>query len=147
MHDQNPLDINIFDLLALAPAAPSAGANFSLAVNLNARWRITAIRFTFTTDANAANRRIQVGGIVGTINFALSGAGDIQTASEARNYDFNVGTGSAYSSGDADNLYAPLNSQMYLEVGDSLRIIIANIQAGDAITNIGIRLQQWITED
>lgn len=144
MTTQNPLDTSIFDIFTRAGVSPSAGANFTQAMNINSRSQIINVQFLLTTDANAADREIIITGDDGTDEIYSTGPSSIQTASLAVRYHANIGA-PAGTFGTALLQTVPLNSQFILSEGDTLQINVTNIQAGDAITDISIRIKQWIT--
>lgn len=147
MTNQNPLSTSIFDVITLAPADPAAGANLALNVNANARWQILFVGFRLVTDAQAATRLINLHGFDGTdiIYNIMPSASHI--ASTDKQYHFNTGAGRSTTGGSASDQIIALNSDMYLNIGDSLRTTITNIQTGDQISDVRVRVKQWITEE
>jgi len=144
---QNPLGPDPYDLITLAPADPAAGANFSLSVNANARWQIISVQFQVAFDATAANRRVNVHGFDSTDIIHRQSALNFGTASITVEYDCNIATGSAYQEGSVLNESIPLPDQLYLNIGHSIRITISNIQTTDQISDVRLRVKQWITEN
>lgn len=147
MTDHNALGPDPFDVITIAPANPAAGANFSVAVNLNSRWQVIYAEFQLVTDANAAARLIKTHGNDGTDDIYLSGPTVDLTASLTGRYHGNVGTGTATDLGAGSRLIFPLNDQFFLNLGDTLRITIDSIQVGDQIQDIRFRVKQWISEE
>ncbi len=147
MNNQNPLNTNVFDVITLGPANPAAGANFTLSVNANSRWRIIGLDFTVQTDGTAANRIVEVHGFDGTDIIQVTRSLNLHTASLTIDYNANTGTGQAHEGGSIIDIQMPLNNDLYLNIGDSIRITVINIQTGDQISDIRVRVQQWITEN
>ena len=147
MRSQNPIDVNSFDIITITPANPAAGNNYGLAVNVNARWQILYVGFNLGTDANVAGRIAAVHGWDGTDIIYETHPSVPQAASLNFSYHFNVGVGNPHTGGAGSLLVAPLNDQLFLRQGDSIFILIHNIQAADQISDIRIRLKQWITEN
>lgn len=143
----NPLDTSVFDVITLSPADPAAGANFTLSVNANARWQILSLQFTIAYNATGANRRVEVHGFDGTDIIQKQAPLNFGTASITVEYDCNIGTGSAYQEASVLSESFPLAGDLYLNIGDSIRITVFNIQATDQISDIRVRVKQWITED
>lgn len=144
---QNPLSTEIFDILTLTPANPALGANFSLAVDSNARWQVISIHFKLNVDANAANRLPSIEGFDGTNIIHRQRPLNIQTAAIDADYDCNVATGSSYEEASILAISIPLPDHFYLQAGDSIRITVLGMLAGDQLENIIIRVKQWITEN
>jgi hypothetical protein len=147
MTTDNPIDVNVFDIVTIAPTSPAAGNNFSLAVNANARWQILYVGFVLVTDATVAGRIASVHGFDGTDIIYETHPSVPQAASLAFSYHFNVGSGGAHTGGAGSLIVAPLNSQLFLRQGDSIFVLVHNIQAADQISDVRIRLKQWITEN
>lgn len=147
MNPNNPLDVNVFDIITIEVPNPGAANNLGLGVNINARWHILSCTFTFATDANAANRLITVGGDDTSVGFSQTMPDTAQAANLAILYHFNIGIGHPYNGGDATRLICPLNRELILRQTDSFNIIISNMQAGDQISNASVRFKQWITEN
>lgn len=147
MQTANPLGPNPFDVITLSPANPSAGADFSLDVNANTRWQVTFVGFRLITDANSGTRIIGVHGFDGTdiIYRAMSSA--TMSVSANSQFHFNVGIGRSTTGGSAADQIISLNAHLILNIGDSIRITVTNIQVGDQISDIRIRVHQWITEN
>lgn len=146
MDNHNPLDINVFDIFSRTATNPSAGANFSLAVLPRAREQLIYISFKLITDANAANRLIQIGALINSIPFYTSNAGTAEIASRDYDYYFNIGIGSSFTGGSTDDVNAPLNAQFFLEDDDTITITITDIQVGDQISDIRLVSKLWMID-
>lgn len=147
MHINNPIDTAIFDILTIAPVNPAAGASLSIAVNLNARWQLISVEFVLVTDANAADRLITIEGDDGTDEFYGSAPTGPQTASQNIRYRGNTGIGQPFQMGTAGRIGFPLNTNFFLNTGDTLDILIGGIQVADQISDIVFRVKQWIVEN
>lgn len=147
MDNRNPIDTAVFDVLTIAPTDPAVGANFSQALNLNSRWQIIYVEFILATDVNAANRLIKVHGNDGTDDIYLTGPNVPLTANLTARYFCNTGAGDADDLGAGSRLAVPLNTNFYLNQADTFRITIDSIQVGDQISDIRIRVKQWIVEN
>ena len=114
-------------------ATPSAGAEIVQAVATNQQWIIQSIRFTLTTDANAADRRVHIQiGTDTTVDIDAFSQTD-HTASLARNYTC-AHFGAINDSVDDDDILIPIPAN--IEISDIWRITTdtTNLQAGDAFT-------------
>ncbi len=147
MSTLNALGPNPFDIITVAPANPAAGANLAVNVNLNARWQLLFIGFRLVTDANAATRIINMHGFDGTDIIYNAMPSATQIASINNQYHFNAGIGRSTTGGSSANQLIPINSDFILKIGESVRTTIANIQVGDQISDVRIRVKQWIQEE
>ena len=138
-----PLEQGTFFILN--PTSPAAGSDFILppADYANRRLLIEAIRFTFTTDANVADRRFNIqwtdlGGFGSILQWNT-----VQAASLARVYFLRPGPGTTATL-FAGNLHGPMYENMLIIHNRCrLELCFSNIQAGDAITGIYIQGRQW----
>lgn len=147
MSTLNALGPDPVAIITLAPADPAAGANLSLTVNANARWQLLFIGFLLTTDVNAATRLINMHGFDGTDIIYNAMPSATQTASLNIRYHFNTGIGRSTTGGSSANQIISINADFLLNLGDSIRTTITNIQVGDQISDVRVRVKQWISEE
>ena len=138
----HPFDTSIFDIITITPGNPSAGNNLVFAPNTQTRIQIISVLFTFTSDANAANRAVRLIITDGSDTFFIAPPDLVQVASQGEVYCFSVRGGSAYSSGDALTHSIPLPPNLWIRDTGSVESLITNIQVGDALTNPAIRFIQ-----
>lgn len=122
---------------------PAAGANFSYTENDFINRKISAIRFDLTTDANAADRYVQL-----TMNstsrlIVLGISNTAHTASLTRSYTCAT-WGYLPSTANDDDILIPIPLNLIQKSGDSIKSAVTGIQVGDAITSIKIYGEQWI---
>lgn len=124
-------------------SAPAAGAEWSYAVPSGRHIRIYSIRFTFATDATAANRRPHIVHSRGATTYQEMWSTTVHTASVTRNYSCSP---TGWISGDLDDndQFIPLPSPFIIRGGDTLATSTVNIQAGDAYTAITIYGELWM---
>lgn len=113
-----------------------AGADYTASLQRYDRWRLVAVTFDLTTDANAANRYVQVQYLDGTgVPIARDITAFVQVASKAYHY-----SGSLEGLVGQDGLTAVTASfrlsGLWLEAGQSVRIQLGAVQVGDALTNV-----------
>lgn len=122
---------------------PAAGAGYTLVLSRFDRWRLIAVSFLLTTDSNVANRfpAIEYSGATGTPNMADPVQAAIVASTTAQRnlgalnfHDWKSGTG-------LDNCF-PL-SGLWLEAGSTVKIVVANIQVGDQLSNIRLTFDRW----
>jgi hypothetical protein len=126
-----------------AQVNPAAGANVTYTLDANIKVQITGFRFTLTTDANAADRRVMIYGYIAAAIHYLTTASVIQTASLTRTYNFHVGLAPLDAGADTAQIFCPLPDNFFLMGGNSVRSMINNLQATDQISGTVISFKQW----
>lgn len=123
--------------------SPAAGSSFTLAVDPRYVTRILTCLFTLSTDANAANRYVTVEALDGNGNsFAAEAAGVVVTANTtSQRFAGSVTRGVAEWAANTDVLF-PLWRHM-LKGGETVKINVAAIQAGDTLTAITFAVEQY----
>lgn len=123
---------------------PAAGAEVNFQVANQTQIEILALRFTFATDANAADRRPHVIFIPANINDRYISFGpDNQTASLTREYTFSPFGGPAATL-DNNDVMVDMPRDVVLGPLGSIRTETTNIQVGDQYTNFFIRFRQSV---
>jgi hypothetical protein len=121
----------------LLGAQPAAGANFSLTSPGELGWRLTAVTFRLTADANAANRAVTVDYDNGNGQlFGSNGLAAVFTANQVPVLSFQANIGAAVSN-TALQAFAPLLPVEFAR-GQKLQINVLNKQAGDQLDRIVI---------
>jgi len=114
---------------------PAAGANFTRSFDGYGIRRLLALVFTLTTDGNAANRYVTVEYQGKDANaFTVNAATVVVTASSTQRYAGDIWKGDSEWNTGTDVLFGLAN--IMLMPGDTLNIIVANIQVGDTLTKI-----------
>lgn len=144
MDIQHPLDADIYQVLTIPISDPMAGAPLSYTIPANVRLEILTFDFTFTSDANAANRILKIMGNDGVTTNPTLFSGIIQTANNAWTYHF----GQGYQLTDLTaNFDAVMQALPWGFALNSVNVLVAqplNIQVGDTITDASIRVRRWI---
>lgn len=138
----HPLDVSIFAIQTALQANPAAGADFDISVIPALRCELLSINFTFTTDANAADRIVRIKTISDTFSCNYSITPVLQPASKAFFYNFGVGL-PAINLSAINSVQGGLPIGMFFEYTDDLESDIAGIQVGDQISNIRYRYRYW----
>lgn len=124
---------------------PGAGNDIEIYPVSGIRWLVSSIRFTFTTDANVANRQVQY-----TVHdTAALGAHFrcvfLHVASTSVGYSIWGGIGvSEFNTGLV--VVIPLPPRLILNVQYRLRVGALSSQVGDAFTSIYVFGERWIDD-
>ena len=123
---------------------PSAGAEASITVPTNARWRIISAYIILATDATSVDRvphllvdngqKIVVDSVV---------AAAIQASSSARLCWM---AGAGYGRYDQNSQTMPLPVDCYAYAGWRIRTDTTSLQAGDDYTSLKLAVEEWIEE-
>jgi hypothetical protein len=106
------------------------------------RWQIISISFHIVTDATVASRVPAISITNGGIFITAFDGGVSLSASSTRNWTF-APLIPAVDAGATQNRTTPLPADQIQIGNDTIKLSIANGQAGDAITNIQLRLRMW----
>lgn len=118
-----------------AIANPAAGSGAAFVCDGRGLRRLLSLVFTLTTDANAANRYVTVEFQGNDANaYCVNAAGVTVAASTTQRFAGTISRGQGEWASGSDILY-PLES-LFLYPGDTLRVVVAAIQAGDTLTKI-----------
>jgi hypothetical protein len=128
--------------------SPGAGSAFTFPMVGQYNTRAVAVVAQLATSAAAANRWAELRALDADGNvWERWGGGVIVLASSTLQLvwqDGRTGAELATAGADATPLYMPLTPR-FLEGGDSLRIFVGNMQAGDALTGIRLTLERFPT--
>lgn len=113
--------------------SPSAGANFTLSSPTGRVLLVDMFSFRLTTDANAANRVVNVIYDDGSVTLAQAISPNNHVASTAIDYLFGPYVFTDSLIGTIDRMHMPAVSVGYTR---RLRTSITNIQVGDTITRV-----------
>jgi hypothetical protein len=142
----NPFNSNVFDVVTLNPANPGAGANLAYNCPDNCRLEILSCNFLFTADANVANRYITLSCTDATAIWGVSRSQVPHTAGLSWNYFFETGLIDEIDLSAGSILIEPLAYQVFLDVGTFFTLNVTNIQVGDALSGIYLRVKRWVRE-
>lgn len=128
------------------PEDPAAGAGWSYTVSGAYFERILAITFTLTTSAIVASRNVTVDfKVPGTGRFYSAGPTVLQTAGSTQIYNaVRLFGGSDWNAGTPVYFGLP---DFILPVAYEIELSIANIDAGDTVTDIGLLRERIQTGD
>lgn len=140
-----PIGLETGGLDVAAPANPGAGNNLNYTRNDELLWKIKTIEMTLTTGAAVANRVVHlrlvdsIGGnweVASTVNHA---------ASLARVYHFMAGLQIPCYADDND-IFVPLPTGILMGGNLSeINTVITNLQAADALSDISVGIEKFIT--
>lgn len=118
-------------IVTISGTNPAAGAEVSMSVPSGQIYRILAINFSLTTDANAANRRVHVQFQSETTGMTIDCYGDTdQAASVSRTYSC-AAFGATPATTDDNDIIIPIPQDIYLPAGGDIKTATTNKQAGD----------------
>lgn len=146
MSNSHPLDNTVYDVLTIVQANPAPGANFTITVPDNERFQILGLRFALVNTSDAADRLIRINFNDGTTDHPIINVGRIQVATETISYNFAPGYTFQNSVTDFDSIDQHFPNDVILTPRNTIDSDIANLQAGDQLAVISIRVKRWITE-
>lgn len=139
---QHPLDITVFRFRLTTLASVAAGSELSFAFTGNERNELLALAFTFTTDANVANRTINLFWTRGGSSILIAQTNVAHPANTAVEYSFapNWDNSGGILGG---RLHFPLAWPPLFSKGDAITTVTTNIQVGDQYTLIKAPTKLW----
>lgn len=129
-------------VINVADVAP--GAEFTLTARGGEWWRVISVTWTFTTDANVANRAVALAADDGTDTFWRVGTAAVQAGGQTGQYCVYAGAASSQTTGGVSAYPLPFGG-LWLQSGWSLRSVTDQIQVGDAFTSIRALVQEYQT--
>lgn len=125
-------------------AQPAAAADFTESVPSGKVMRLRALEFLFTTDANAADRIVQILITTSAGPFYRYISPNAHAASLAKQYTCCPQTVGAATSDDND-LIIPIGDEIYVRNGGSVASSVTNMQVGDQLSSIRLYWEKmWI---
>lgn len=129
---------------AITGTNPAAGAEISETVPTNALWKLKAMIFSLTTDANVTDRSVAllIGDGTNTIHDFV--AQTVQTASTTIRYQvthFGYQPTAIFS-----EIYIPTVDELFLPAGFTIDTFLVSGQAGDNFTAPQMLVEEWIQE-
>lgn len=121
-------------------ADPGAGLNFSRVNDSGRWWVIHTLLFTYTTDANVANRSVQVDVSGGDDRMFRVNCQRVQAAGATREYMAFDGSTHTETDDQVHQLAWPTHG-LRVRPGHTISSIVINIQVGDVLA--GIRMDVW----
>ena len=123
------------------PPIPAAGAGFTYEPSGANFTRVKSLQFTLTTSSAVANRlvTVQIKHVAAHV-LATIPSPAVQTASSTVTYTFAAGL-YPYSVSAANAVIGPL-PEVWLRLGQSLAVTVANIDTADTITKITLAVDQ-----
>jgi hypothetical protein len=132
-------------LLGIATGSdPAAGAEISLTVPTNVRYRLIFARFSLVTDATVADRRVHVQVDDGNTLLLELAAADVQAAGLTRNYNCAIDGFARAAQGS--EIFLPLPADLLLFQAWRFRTLTTNLQAGDNFSVVRLITEEWIEE-
>mgnify|MGYP001571786480 CR=1 FL=1 len=127
---------------SVAGADPAAGAEWSITVPVDARWRLISVTATLVTDATVAGRLPLIIVDDGANNLLVVAAQATLPASSTGIYSMGAGQGLAGAIATVQALPAP--EDLYLSAGFRVRSSTSLIQAGDNWTAPRALVEEWL---
>jgi hypothetical protein len=131
-------------LRSITGTDPAAGVEISETVPTNARWRLIAARFTFTTSVTVANRTVALVIDDGVNIYYAIVAPAAQAASVG--IDYNVGALGVQPALAFFNHWLPTPPDFLLLQGHRIRTVTQNLQVGDNFAAPQLFVEEWIEE-
>jgi hypothetical protein len=146
MSRHHPYNRNVWTLHYDHPAAPPAGLPVQVITPVASRLQIVSVFFSFTTDANVADRYVYVAPALGGADHIRFHACRPQAANLTWSYNGFMGQ-------TEENGIAPLAQRVNIPLGvdcifdncDRFYITAENIQVGDQFTLIYYYYNTWFT--
>jgi hypothetical protein len=133
-------------ILSLAGSVPGAGAEASVQVPNNARWRVFGAAVSITASAAVANRlpRLRYGGPGALMSQRLLFSPNVLvTAGQTVEIEW-ANCGPAQAQQDSISpIYLAAIPDLWLNAGDNLSTSTENLQAGDQYTALCVAFEQW----
>ena len=127
--------------IAVATAAPAAGADFTITVTASQVWQIFSLYFRLVTSATVANREVYVQITDGTNVLWKVSYTAYQTASQTRQYNWGPIGASFNTVGGTDFVMASL--PVTLGAGYTIGSVISGMAAGDQLSLIRCLYRQY----
>jgi hypothetical protein len=121
---------------------PGAGNEILETVPTNVRWRVHGVRFSLTTSAAVANRRVRLLYKAPTADYQVFSAADVQAASLALSYNWSTDTRNHGTR--LDQLREALPVTGVLLSGHQIGTDTNNLQAGDQFGAPELWVEEWL---
>jgi hypothetical protein len=128
----------------VAVADPAAGSDWSYTLAAGQYWRLEGLRARLVTDATVATRLPQLEILPGGFLCILTRGTNAHTASLT--VDYTAGDWGIRSAATEALQYWPVPSDIRLREGNVIRVVTANLQAGDQWSLIAIGAEEWIAD-
>jgi len=131
-------------LRTIAGTNPAAGAEISETVPTNARWRLRAMQFNLTADANVANRRVVIQVDDGSNVLFQVQAQENQVASSTEGYHAAAWGTLVTTFGTIHQVSLPPDLMLFQ--GWRILTTTTNLQTGDNFTAPRMLVEEWIED-
>lgn len=139
----NPTERNIFDYTAQSPVDGIAGNPLSIVYQGPGDAELALLQVQFDTDANVADRTVELHWNIGNGYQRLCGSIALQTASSTGFYTAGL-FGAAYATAGGSRIYMPLPPFCRSTQSIWYQLNAVNLQAGDQFTNLKLYWLRWI---
>lgn len=134
---------NVFAITSFAEAAPAPGAGFQFTVADHFLLEILSLSFTFTADANPANRNLELIFNVDAItSFTYRDPVSI-TAGQAYTVAAFPSSPALHPLAAAGSILIPIPRGLVMRATDSFLITPTAMQVGDTLTGINFTTRSW----
>ncbi len=138
VHPAIPGSFQFANLQVRSRTNPAVATDFELSVQPNEAWGLRGLRFQLVTDANVANREVNVVLDDGTNNFMLIPPAVVQAASTTQRYAYGRAVGYTHQIGSNQLMSFP---DLVMDTDWRIRSNVVNMQAGDQISSIFFLLE------
>lgn len=141
---ENIVPAQFGSLLQLQPADPGAGTDYAFSASVPGRFIISAINFKLSTDANVANRNVNIYVGTGTDYWCrIHTSGFNHTASASATYWFYT---DAIYAGNLVTQMVTMPFPQNVMLSGTLTFVtqVQNIQAGDQLSDLIIWGLRWL---
>jgi len=121
---------------------PAVGAEYTYTTPFGSRYLLASIALTLVTDANVANRIVELQVSGATHTWWKMQSSTTQTASTTHIHQFAIGSDRNPTPGDLD-YYAPLNPMLYIPGNFMISTHTTGLQAGDQFTIVSMYFLRW----
>lgn len=141
---QTNFDINTFSNDTIALGDPAVATNWTYTVPIRLRVLLVSAKFTFSTDANVADRTIRINIQEGAHRLITTFVSQGIAANLIRNFNFFIGAPTSIAVAAGEDYIAPLPQKLYLGPGSIISSDIRAIQAADQLSTVIMRFHRWI---
>lgn len=139
----NPTDRNIFDFTIETPPNGVPGNALTFRYGGPGDAELALLQVQFDSDANVANRTVELHWDIGNGYQRLCGSNTLQTASSTGYYTAGL-FGAAYATAEGSRIYMPLPPFCRSTQSIFYELNAVNLQAADQFKNLKLYWLRWI---
>jgi hypothetical protein len=134
---------NVFGITSIAGTSPAAGAGYQYFIPDHYLMELLSLIFTYTADANVANRNIQLTLIVDSIYTSFFRDPVSITAGQTYSVAAFPSAPSIHPLLSTGTILIPIPRGLVMRSGDSIFIDPTLMQVGDTLTDIRFTTRSW----